>query len=137
MIKEFKEFVLRGNAVELAVGVMVGAAFGSVVSALVTDLMTPMISAIVKLPDFSSLTFTINGSVFAYGHFLNALLSFLLVSVTVFLFIVRPMALLVARAKKETVAAEPSTKKCAECLSAIPVAATRCAFCGQAVQKQP
>lgn len=128
MLQEFKQFLLRGNVIDLAVGVVVGAAFGTIVSALVADLLTPLIAAIAKVPDFSNLVFTINGSVFKYGHFLNALISFLLVAASVFFFVVKPMNVLVSRSRKEK-PVEPVTKKCTECLSDIPVMAKRCAFC--------
>ena len=128
MLKEFKQFILRGNVIDLAVGVVIGAAFGTIVSALVSDILTPLIAAIAKVPDFSNLVFTINGSVFKYGHFLNALISFLLVAASVFFFVVKPMNMLINRSKKEPEPA-PVTKKCTECLSDIPFFAKRCAFC--------
>lgn len=131
-MKEFKQFLLRGNVVDLAVGVVIGAAFGSIVTALVTDLLTPFIAALVKAPDFGDLSFTINGSQFMYGHFLNALTSFLLVSGAVFFFVVKPMNLLIARSKKEQ-PADPTTKRCLECLSEIPIEAKRCSHCTQVV----
>lgn len=130
MLKEFKQFLLRGNVVDLAVGVVVGAAFGTIVTALVTDLLTPLISAIAKVPDFGNLSFTINGSKFMYGHFMNALISFVLVAGAVFFFVVKPMNMLVERSRKEP-PADPTTKKCAECLSEIPIQAKRCAYCSQ------
>jgi large conductance mechanosensitive channel len=132
MLKEFKQFLLRGNVVDLAVGVVIGAAFGTIVTALVSDLLTPFIAAIVKVPDFSGLSFTINGSKFMYGHFINALISFLLVSSAIFFFVVKPMNILVSRSRKEP-PADPTTKKCKECLSEIPVEAKRCSFCTQIV----
>jgi large conductance mechanosensitive channel len=98
-MKGFRDFILRGNVVDLAVGVMVGAAFGAVVTALVTDLMTPFIAALVKQPNFSALTFTLNGSHFLYGDFLNALISFLIVSITIYFFIVLPVNKLTERFK--------------------------------------
>ncbi|MBP7006957.1 MAG: large conductance mechanosensitive channel protein MscL [Candidatus Pacebacteria bacterium] len=130
MLKEFKQFLLRGNVVDLAVGVVIGAAFGTIVSALVSDLLTPLIAAIAKLPDFSGLVFTINGSKFMIGHFLNALISFVLVASAVFFFIVKPMNLLIARSRKEP-PADPTTKKCKECLSEIPIDAKRCSHCAE------
>ena len=130
MLKEFKQFLLRGNVVDLAVGVVVGAAFGTVVSALVSDLITPFIGAIAKVPDFSGLFFTINGSNFMYGHFINALISFLLVASVIFFFVVKPMNMLVSKSHKEPLA-DPTTKKCGECLSEIPIGAKRCSFCTQ------
>jgi len=128
MLKEFKQFLLRGNVVDLAVGVVIGAAFGTVVTALVSDLLTPLIAAIAKVPDFGGLLFTINGSQFMYGHFINAIISFLLVAAAVFFFVIKPMNMLIARSHKEP-PADPTTKKCKECLSEIPIAAKRCCCC--------
>lgn len=130
MLNEFKQFLLRGNAVDLAVGVVIGAAFGTVVTALVADILTPFISAIAKVPDFGGLVFTLNGSEFKYGHFINALISFLLVAATIFFFVVKPMNLLVAHSRKGP-PADQTTKKCTECLSEIPIAAKRCSHCTQ------
>jgi large conductance mechanosensitive channel len=132
MLKEFKQFLLRGNVVDLAVGVVVGGAFGTIVSALVSDLLTPLIAAVAKVPDFGGLSFVLNGSEFMYGHFINALISFLLVAGAVFFFVVKPMNVLIAKARKEP-PADPTTKKCQECLSEIPLEAKRCAHCAQAV----
>lgn len=132
MLKEFKQFLLRGNVVDLAVGVVVGAAFGTVVSALVADLLTPLIVALVKVPDFSSLSFIINDSRFMYGHLINALISFLLVSGAIFFFVVKPTNLLVEHARSDK-PSDPSTKRCPECLSEIPKEAKRCAHCTQLV----
>lgn len=134
MLREFKQFLLRGNVVDLAVGVVIGAAFGTIVSALVSDLLTPFISAIAKIPDFNHLIFTINGSEFKYGHFINALISFLLVASTVFFFVVKPMNILVSRSRsKKVTPADPTTKKCPECLSEVPIEAKRCSHCTQAI----
>jgi len=132
MIKEFKQFLLRGNVVDLAVGVVIGAAFGTIVSALVSDLLTPLIASIAKVPDFSSFMFTINGSKFMIGHFINALISFVLVAFSVFFFVVKPMNILIARSRKEP-PADSTTKKCKECLSEIPAEAKRCSHCAQVV----
>jgi large conductance mechanosensitive channel len=132
MLKEFKQFLLRGNVVDLAVGVVVGAAFGTVVSALVSDVLTPLISAIAKVPDFSGFSFTVNGSTFMIGHFANAVISFVLVAAAIFFFVVKPMNMLIARSKKET-PPNPTTKKCGECLSEIPLGARRCSHCTQSV----
>jgi len=129
----FKNFILRGNAVDLAVGVVIGAAFNGVVQSIVKDLLTPIIAAIAKKPDFSNLSFVLNGSKFAYGDFANNLISFLLVAMAVYFFVVLPMNALMSRAKKPAV---PTTKKCAECLSEIPIEAKRCAHCGQLTIKQ-
>ena len=130
MIRDFKTFVLRGNVVDLAVGVVMGVAFGAVVTALVKDLVTPLIAAIFGKPDFSSLQFTVNNSKFLYGDFINAVIAFVLIALAVFLFIVQPVNALVARTRREA-SPEPDTKKCSECLSVIPAAASRCAFCAQ------
>jgi large conductance mechanosensitive channel len=126
--KEFKAFLLRGNVVDLAVGIVIGAAFGVLVTAFVTDFITPLIAAIFGQHDFSSLYFTINGSKFMYGSFLNALLAFVFVALAVFYFVVLPMQALIERSRKEP-PADPSTKKCPECLSEIPLEAKRCAYC--------
>ncbi len=128
MLKGFKQFILRGNVVDLAVGVMIGAAFSAVVTALVANILTPLIGAIIKTPDFSELSFTINGSVFTYGLFLNALISFLIVALAIYFFVVTPINALIARSKKGA-PEDPTNKKCSECLSEIPALAKRCAFC--------
>jgi len=125
---EFKQFVLRGNVVDLAVGIVIGAAFVAVVQAAVADLITPLIAAIFGQPDFSQLTFEVGGSVFKYGHFLNALLSFVIVALVVFLLVVKPMNALVSLSQRRE-SPDPSTRKCPECRSEIPIDARRCAFC--------
>ena len=127
-MKGFKQFLLRGNVVDLAVAVVVGAAFGSVVTALVKDLLTPLIAAIVSKPDFSGIAFEINGSKFLIGDFVNALISFLLIAAAVYFFVVLPLNALIARSRREP-PADPTTKKCPECLSEIAIQAKRCAFC--------
>ena len=127
-MKGFRDFILRGNVVDLAVGVMIGAAFNSVVTALVKDVLTPIIAAVFKQPNFSGLTFTINGSQFLYGDFLNAIVSFLIVAVAIYFFVVLPVNKLTARIKKGSTP-EETTKTCPECLSTIPLKAKRCAFC--------
>ena len=128
MLKEFRDFILRGNVVELAVAVVIGAAFGALVAALVSSFITPLIAAVGGKPDFSALAFTINGSRFTYGVFFNALISFLIVAAVIFFFVVRPLNLLMARLKPE-VAVDRVVRPCPECLSDIPEAARRCAFC--------
>lgn len=133
MVKEFKQFILRGNVVDLAVGVVIGSAFGAVVTAFVKDLITPLIAALVKMPDFSNLSFTINGSIFMYGDFINTLISFLLIAFAIFFFVVKPVNYLVSKSKKEK-PADPTSKKCPECLSEIPITAKRCSFCTQLVK---
>jgi large conductance mechanosensitive channel len=132
MLNEFKQFLLRGNVVDLAVGVVIGAAFGTVVTAVVSDLLTPLIAAIARVPDFSGMFFTLNGSKFMYGHFINAVISFILVATAVFFFVVKPMNLLVKRSHSGP-PADPTTKKCPECMSEIPLAAKRCMHCTQAI----
>ena len=127
-IREFRQFILRGNLVDLAVAVVVGTAFGAVVSAIVADLLTPLIAAFGGEPDFSRLTFQINGSTFRYGHLLNALLAFLMVAAVVFFFVLKPVNALMARHKVDT-PPDAKTRTCPQCLSDIPVAARRCAFC--------
>jgi large conductance mechanosensitive channel len=124
-----KEFLLRGNVVDLAVGVVIGAAFGGVVTAFTKDLLTPLIAAIVGKPDFSAIQFTINGSKFPVGDFINAIVSFLLIGIAVYYFVVVPVNALMARMIKEPPPPDPTTKKCPECLSDIALAAKRCAFC--------
>jgi len=133
MFKGFKQFILRGNVIDLAVAVVMGAAFGAVIAAFVKDLLTPLIAAIFGKPDFSALKFTLNDSVFAYGDFVNALIAFLLVAAAVYFFVVAPMNALMARMARGEPAPDPTTKKCAECLSEIPIAAKRCAHCTQPV----
>jgi len=132
MLKGFKQFIVRGNVVDLAVGVVIGAAFGSVVTALVSDLLTPFIAAVAQVPDFSGLSFTVRGSVFMIGHFINALISFVLVAAAVYFFVVLPMNAFMQRMHKEE-PVDPSTKKCPECLSEVPKDARRCAFCAQGI----
>ena len=127
-MKGFKQFLLRGNVVDMAVGIVIGAAFGTVVTGFVKDLLTPFIAAIVKQPDFSAFTFTINGSKFLYGEFANALISFIIIAAAVYFFVVLPMNTLVAKMRKEP-PADPTTKKCPECKSEIAIDAKRCAFC--------
>jgi large conductance mechanosensitive channel len=128
----FKQFLLRGNVVDLAVGVVVGAAFGAVVTAFTKDLLTPMIAAVAGKPDFSAIQFSVNGSKFLLGDFINAIVSFLIIATAVYYMVVLPINALVSRARKEP-PADPTTKKCPECLSEIPIQAKRCAFCTSAI----
>ncbi|HWR36542.1 MAG TPA: large conductance mechanosensitive channel protein MscL [Clostridia bacterium] len=128
MFKGFRQFLLRGNVVDLAVGVVVGAAFGAVVASFTKDLLTPLIAALVGKPDFSALYFEVNSSKFMYGNFVNALLSFVLVAGAVYFFVVVPVNALLSRVQRAPVA-EPTTMKCPECLSEIPIGAARCAYC--------
>ena len=133
MLSGFKQFILRGNVVDMAVGVVIGAAFATVVSAFTKDLLTPLIAAIAGKPDFSAIQFTVNGSMFALGDFINAAISFLLIAAAVYFFVVTPVNMLVARMRKAPAPADPTTKKCPECLSEIPLDAKRCAHCSQPV----
>ena len=129
MLKGFKDFLMRGNVVDLAVAVVMGGAFGAVVAALVKDLITPLIAAVFGKPDFSAIVFEVNGSKFPIGDFINALVSFLMVATAVYFFVVLPVNTLMARIRRGEVPPDPTTKKCPECLSEIPLAAKRCAFC--------
>ena len=127
-MKDFREFLLRGNLVDMAVGIVIGVAFAAVVTAFVANLVTPLIAAIGGEPNFADLKFHVNGSTFTYGAFLNALLSFLIIAAVVFFFVVKPVNRLMARRRTEP-DVEQETKDCPHCLSAIPLGASRCAFC--------
>jgi len=133
-MKGFKQFLLRGNVVDLAVGVVIGAAFGTVVNAMVKGLLTPFIAAVVKQPDFSAISFTIRGSKFLVGDFVNSVVSFVIIAAAVYFVVVLPMNALMARVHREEKPVQPSTKKCPECLSEIPIEARRCAHCTQPVK---
>jgi len=126
--QEFKQFLLRGNVIDLAVAVVIGAAFGAVVTAFVENLITPLIAAIGGQPNFAEIDFAINESTFGIGLFLNALISFVIIAVVIFFFVVKPMNLLIERSRRGPTA-DPTTRKCPACLSDVPIAATRCAFC--------
>ena len=128
-MKGFKQFLLRGNVVDLAVAVVMGVAFGAVVTALVKDLLTPLIAAIVGAPDFSGIKLVLNNSTFLIGDFTNALISFILISAAVYFFVVLPINTLIARMHRGEVPPDPTTKKCPECMSEVPIAARRCKFC--------
>ncbi len=128
MLQEFKEFMLRGNVIDLAIAVVIGAAFKTVVDTFVSGLITPLIAAFGGQPDFSALDFTINDSRFLYGTFLNAVIAFVIVGAVLFFFVIKPMNELIKRSRKEP-PADPTVKKCSECLSEIPIDARRCAFC--------
>jgi large conductance mechanosensitive channel len=127
-VKDFKEFLLRGNLVDMAVGIVIGLAFAAVITALVADLVTPLIAAIGGNPDFSSLSFTINSSHFLYGDFINALITFVVIAAVIFFLVVKPVNALMARRQVEP-AVDAEVRACPECLSEIPKAARRCAFC--------
>ena len=133
MFKGFRDFILRGNVIDLAVAVIIGAAFSAITNSLVTDIFNPLLAAIVGKPDFSALTLTVHGGVLKYGDFLNALISFLLIAGVVYFFIVLPTHKLLARLNGPVVV---TTKACPQCLSDIPLAATRCKFCAQPVLAQ-
>jgi len=133
MLDGFKKFILRGNVVDMAVGVVIGAAFGGVVTSLTKGVLTPFIGAVVKLPNFSDLKYHVRDSDFLIGDFLNATISFVLIAAAVYFFVVVPVNWLIARMHKEAPAAAPTTKKCSECLSEIPIDARRCMHCTQPV----
>jgi large conductance mechanosensitive channel len=133
MFSGFKQFVLRGNVVDLAVGVVIGAAFGTVVTALVKDLINPLIALVVGKPDFTGYSFTVRGTLFPVGDFFTAVVSFLIVAAAIYYLIVTPINALIARSRRATVPPDPTTKKCPECLSEIPIDARRCSHCTQPV----
>jgi large conductance mechanosensitive channel len=128
MLKGFKEFIMKGNVVDMAVGVVIGVAFGNVITALVADIITPLIGAFGGTPDFSGISFTINNSVFMVGNFLNALLSFLTIAAVIYFAVIMPMNKM-AQKLKSGKTEDPTEKACPECLSLIPVKAKRCKFC--------
>lgn len=132
MLKGFRDFILRGNVVDLAVAVVIGAAFTAIVNAMVTDIINPLIAAIVHKPDFSAFLLNINGGIIKYGDFLNALISFAIIGATLYFLVVLPVNTLMAKFRPKVVPA-PSTKPCPECLSEIPLAAKRCSHCAQLV----
>ncbi len=132
LMNEFKAFILRGNVIDLAVAVVVGAAFGAIVTALVKDLITPLIAAIGGQRDFSGIYFTINNSKFLIGDFINSVVSFLIIATVIFFLVIKPINFLMTH-RKQQVKADPTTRECPYCISVIPIAATRCAFCTQEV----
>ena len=136
MLSGFKQFILRGNVVDMAVGVVIGAAFAGVVGAFTKDPLTPFIAALVGKPDFSAISFIINGTPFPVGDFINALVSFLLVAAAVYFFVVTPINALISRMRKAPAPADPTTKKCPECKMEIPIDARRCAHCTSQVTAQ-
>jgi large conductance mechanosensitive channel len=136
IVGEFRQFLLRGNLVELAVAVVVGTAFNAVVQSLVKDIITPLIGALGGEPDFADLTFTINGSQFNYGNFINALLSFIIIAAVVFFLVVKPLSAFMARYRAEPAVAHV-TRECPECLSEVPVEAKRCSFCTTEIGPAP
>ena len=136
MLKGFRDFILRGNVVDLAVAVVIGAAFGAVVTAFVTGIITPLIAAIIGEPSFADLTFTINGSEFLYGSVLNALISFLSIAAVIYFFVVQPMNLIQARLQSGRPVDKP-VRPCPECESEIPATARRCSYCTSEVGPAP
>jgi large conductance mechanosensitive channel len=132
MIKGFREFLLRGNVIDLAVAVIIGTAFTAIVTSFVTNVINPLIAALVGKPDFSALVAHVNGGVVKYGDFLNSVISFVLIAGVVYFVIIVPMNYVMTKMKKPE-AAEPTTKSCPQCLSDIPLAASRCKFCAQSV----
>lgn len=132
MFKGFRDFILRGNVVDLAIAVVIGAAFTGIVTSLVTNIINPLIAAVVHKPDFSALVLNINGGIIKYGDFLNSLISFLIIAFVVYFFVVLPVNTLLAKFRPKVVV-PPSTKPCPQCLSDIPLAATRCSHCTQLV----
>jgi large conductance mechanosensitive channel len=134
VLKGFRAFLLRGNVVDLAVAVVIGAAFGAVVAALVKDLLTPLIAAVVGKPDFSAIQFTVNGSKFLIGDFINAVVAFVLIAAAIYFFVIAPMNMITERRRSGQPPPDPTVKKCPECLSEVPIAAHRCAFCTQPLE---
>lgn len=134
--QDFKQFLLRGNVVDLAVAVVIASAFGAVVTALVTDFITPLIAAIGGQPDFGAISFSINESEFMIGHFINQVIAFVIIAAVIFFFVVKPMNLLLERSRREPTP-DPTTRKCPACLSEVPIAATKCAFCTSDLSGQP
>jgi large conductance mechanosensitive channel len=134
MLKGFRDFIMKGNVVDMAVGVVIGVAFGSVVTAMVKDLITPLIGAFGGTPDFSGIFFTVNGSKFMVGDFINALISFLTIAAVIYFAVVMPMNKLVAKMKSGK-SVDPTEKTCPECLSLIPIKAKRCKYCTSIIGK--
>jgi large conductance mechanosensitive channel len=132
MLKEYKQFVLRGNVVDLAVAVVIGVAFGAVITSLVTNIITPIIAAIFGQPDFSGLSFTLNGSEILYGAFLNSVIGFLIIVTAIFFLVVKPINAMMSRMRTEPTP-DPLTGKCPFCLSEVQIGATRCPFCTQVI----
>lgn len=134
MLQGFKNFILKGNVVDMAVGVVIGVAFGNVVTALVKDLVTPLIGTFGGTPDFSSVFFTINGSRFMVGEFINSLISFLTISAVIYFAVVMPMSKIMEKMKNGK-SVDPTDKTCPECLSLIPIKARRCKYCTAVIGK--
>ncbi|HEY5549859.1 MAG TPA: large conductance mechanosensitive channel protein MscL [Candidatus Saccharimonadales bacterium] len=135
MLSEFRKFILRGNVVDLAVGIVIGAAFTSVVNAVVTDVINPIVSLLYQGTEFSKASFKISDSTFLYGDLINNLISFLIVAAVVFFFVVKPINSLTERFSRSKDTGEATTRKCPECLSEIPKEASRCKFCSAKIDK--
>jgi large conductance mechanosensitive channel len=133
MIDGFKKFILRGNVVDMAVGVVIGAAFAGVVTSLTKAFLTPLIAVLVHQPDYSKLNFYVRGTEFPFGDFVNACISFVLIAVAVYFLVVLPVNALIARMHRSEKVPDPTTKKCPECMSEIPIDAKRCSHCTQPV----
>ena len=133
MLKDFKEFLLRGTVIDLAVAVVIGAAFGTVIEAFVKDLLTPLIAAIGGQPDFSAISFTIHNSKFLIGDFINAIIAFIIIAAVIFFLVIKPINALIERSHRKGPTPDPTTRKCPYCVSEIPIGATRCAYCTQEV----
>lgn len=134
MLKGFKEFIMKGNVVDMAVGVVIGVAFGNVITAMVKDLITPLIGAFGGTPDFSGISFTVNNSKFMFGDFLNALISFLTISAVIYFAVVLPINKMTEKMKSGKTE-DPTEKACPQCLSLIPIKAKRCKFCTANIEK--
>jgi len=132
-MKGFREFVMRGNVVDLAVGVVIGAAFGAVVKGLVDSLINPLIALLFGKPDFTAIKFTVGDTLFPIGILITAAVTFILTAAAIYFFVVLPLNAFQARLKRGEVPPDPTTKKCPECLSEIPIAAHKCAFCTSVV----
>ncbi len=137
MFEGFRKFIMRGNVIDLAVAVVIGAAFTLVVNSLVEDIINPLLAAIVGKPDFSDLTFTVRDATIMYGSFITALINFVLVAAAIYFVIIKPMNMMMARLEAGKGTVDPDTKQCPECLSVIPIAATRCASCGISLVGNP
>ena len=132
-MKGFREFLMRGNVVDLAVGVVIGVAFGAVIKGLVDSLINPLIALLFGKPDFSGIKFDVNGTVFPIGNLITAAVMFILTGAAIYFFVILPMNTIMARVKRGEIPPDPTSKKCPECLSEIPIAAHKCAFCTSVV----
>lgn len=137
MFEGFRKFIMRGNVIDLAVAVVIGAAFGALITSLVDDIINPLLAAIVGKPDFSDLTISVRDATITYGNFITAVINFLLIAAAIYFIIVKPMNMMQERLDRGKGTEEPETKQCPECLSVIPIAATRCAFCGVSLTGNP